>query len=717
MHQDQTVPLIERPSNQTYAGAMAASLGGALAFLAVFLLRGGLGDHSAAIAMLYLLAIVPVWLSAWALSTFGASPFGRAFALTAALILGTLVPLLGLVSGPVALVFAAAVLLTGLWCARQALASMWRARAGLVAVAVLSGALLVLLTVPTRLYMREALLLGTANSDNYLHAANMQMLMHYGRIAIGGDGLGYQNYHWLFHFLVAGAAKATNADVVLVYGYWTGLVLKLQLAWALFMAGLVLHPTDNERSTAWRFAYAWFVMLLAGGFEMESYLLGIALFMGWIPLLLALLRAAPSTAPPSLAGLTALTLGAFVCAGAKASVGYYCAIGLFLLAWHYRARLSVVISLLTSLTMLAVFANTLLIPKDLLLGNAGLPTIVVSYLMYVERGILPHYLLAPLLALIFIWRPRGTLDRTTRSFALGLMPSPSPLRDTVTLPGWLARRSGLAKPLRWLALADERAQLLLLSLFGTLFVLFTMPIGDNLWDFSVILFMMSLLLLPAALGETINAHFTDRPVKWLLGSVLAAETILACTRFAFTPVTSLPQTLVALYRSATGIAEGQSTGAARDIVISLKSTHKPLARLNTLIEGAPISRLKQDLDYRSQAANGRLAVQVPPEATEIWHFFEKNDGAKWCLYPHLLVPATAGVVEIRSIPSADLQKNCMIPGVVWYGYGKYQDLHRTADFTPRQLCTIGRTMGVRRIYRLNSLSDLSRNQVTDCPLP
>jgi hypothetical protein len=59
----------------------------------------------------------------------------------------------------------------------------------------------------------------------------------------------------------------------------------------------------------------------------------------------------------------------------------------------------------------------------------------------------------------------------------------------------------------------------------------------------------------------------------------------------------------------------------------------------------------------------------------------------------------------------------MSPGVVWYGYGKDQDLHRTGALTPAQTCALGRIVGARQIYRLESLSDLSRNQVVDCRHP
>ena len=169
MHTDQKTSSVMSLSGPAYAGAVATSLGAALAFAAAFLLRGGLGDSSAAIAILYLLAIAPIWLSAWALSR-----FGGAFAAMTGAMLGTLLPLLGFVAAPLAAGSTIIVLLLGLWGALQA--SAWRVRGDVVVIALLTGALLILLTAPSRLYMQEALLLGTANSDNYLHAANMQKI-------------------------------------------------------------------------------------------------------------------------------------------------------------------------------------------------------------------------------------------------------------------------------------------------------------------------------------------------------------------------------------------------------------------------------------------------------------------------------------------------------------------------------------------------------------
>lgn len=78
-----------------------------------------------------------------------------------------------------------------------------------------------------------------------------------------------------------------------------------------------------------------------------------------------------------------------------------------------------------------------------------------------------------------------------------------------------------------------------------------------------------------ALGETLALRLNDRAIRWLIALFLAAQTAWACANFAFAPVTSLPQTWVALYRAAQNTTVRKSTKAATDILLSLKTTHRP----------------------------------------------------------------------------------------------------------------------------------------------
>ncbi len=253
MHQNQAMPSFTLPPSQLYAGALTTTIGGALAFAGLFGVRLGLGDALLQVGGMLLLAVLPIWLSAWAITTFGTTARRAALAGMLALFAGMSLPVLGLLAGPAILIVA---FLALLFCAMRGHAALCRSLregwCGLAVMALVTGALVFLLAVPLRLFMAEAALLGIASSDNYWHLAIMQMTARYNAISIGGDGLVHQNYHFLFHLLVAGSAKAVNADIPLVFGYWSALTEKLQLVWALYCAGILLvRAGDAGVSGAW----------------------------------------------------------------------------------------------------------------------------------------------------------------------------------------------------------------------------------------------------------------------------------------------------------------------------------------------------------------------------------------------------------------------------------------------------------------------------------
>ena len=72
-----------------------------------------------------------------------------------------------------------------------------------------------------------------------------------------------------------------------------------------------------------------------------------------------------------------------------------------------------------------------------------------------------------------------------------------------------------------------------------------------------------------------------------------------------------------------------------------------------------------------------------------------------------------GQAKVKKVPA----RRCAYPRPSGFaenrGYGKHQDLHRTANFGPAQLCAMGGVLGAQSIYRVQSLRDLSRNQLID----
>jgi hypothetical protein len=702
-------------ASQLRDAAVIATVAAVLSYTAIFLLRGGLEGTFLQYAGMLALALLPVWLSTWAVGAFGTSDLNRGLSVLVSVSGGVAFPLLGFVAGPFAVLIAAGLLLFCFAVCVIRLRVSSGKLAGLVALALVSAGLIVMLGGAIRLFMPEALTLGIAPSDAYWHTAIMQMIARHLTPSIGGDGLVYQHYHYFFHILVAGTASITGADVPLVYGLWSALALKIQLVWCMVCAGCLLFRAEGGHAAAWRFTYAWVAAILAYGFETESYVLGVLLFTAWLPLMVFILRAGDATDRKSLLSIALLCFGVFFIALGKASVGYFGAIALFLLLWNYRAKPAAAALIAVTLAGLALFAELVLIPKELVMTDSGLPILVNSYLMYFSRGVGLHYFLPAFLALVYLVRPHVETSRSPGGgFSLRIAGAPG--QDMAhALPSWIARGRGIARPLRYFARADVNAQLVFLMWLGLLFVLFTMPIGDNIWDFSAVLLSISLLLLPMALGETVNLAITDRLVKWALAFALTAFVFQAALVFVFNPAQSLIGAVTELYRSLSGGAKiGESVGARRGIRQSLSTTGKPFSDLQAKIDLFPIAKFERDIARQAKAADGHLAVNIAPEADEVWRFFLHDSPVKWCMFPHLLVPATTGILEIRSVPPARIQQECSPEGLVWYGFGKYQDQHRTANFTPAALCALARPLQVRKVYRLVSYSDLSKNSVISC---
>lgn len=705
---------MQGPAPQLRDGAVIASLATLLAYGAIFLLRGGLEGTMAQYAGMVGLVLLPIWLSAWAVGRFGTSDLNAGLALLISLFAGIMFPLLGLVAGTAALWGALALLLFVLGASVLRLrigGKLW----GIAVMAVVSAGLTVMLGGAIRLFMPEALTLGVATSDAYWHTAIMQMIGRHWVPSIGGDGLYYQHYHYLFHMLTAGTAAMTGTGIPLVFGLWTALALKIHLVWCLVCAGALLFRAEGLDAAAWRFAYAWVAAILAYGFETESYVLGILLFAAWLPLMLLVLRGGDRRDSRTVLSIALLCLGIFFIALGKASVGYFGVIALFLLLWNYRARPILAALIAATIVGLAAFAELVLIPKELILTDSGALILVGSYMMYFARGVGLHYFLPALLVVLYLFRPRAALSRTDGG-AVSLKLDAAPVQYVDRhLPGWIARGKGIAAPLRYFARADVNAQLLFLMLLGLLFVLFTMPIGDNVWDFSAPMCAIALLMLPAALGDTVGVMLTNRLIKWMMAFALALFCTQAAVQFTFNPAESLVGAITELYRSFSDDAKfGESVGARRGIRQSLAQTGKPFTDLQSRIDGFAVSRFQRDLAQKARAADGHIAVQIAPQAYEVWHFFARTSPQKWCMFPHLLTPATTGIYELRSAPPRAIQVQCGADGMVWYGFGKYQDQHRTADFSKGQLCAMATPLGVSKIYRLISYSDLSKNSLVSC---
>jgi hypothetical protein len=663
-------------------GAIIASLGTALTFLVVSALRAGLGDDLGATLVICAYALLPIWLSVWAMNRHGSTPMDAGIIHAASLFIGVLFPLLGLVAGKyigwLGVALFLAVLAASIHVIRRSV-TVIRLK-DLLAI-LLFAALLLIYAGPQRLFLPESMTLGIATSDSYYHAAIAQMILHFGTPSLGADGLILHHYHTLSHAIAAGYAASSGAGVPLVYLYWGGIILKAQLVWCFYSCFILLLPSarlPNFAAAAVGLAYAWLAAILIAGLESESFLLSVILLSAVLPLL-AVLMTADDREGHLPAGLTIACLAVLVCAGAKVSAGFFVGIALVVVAWNLRLRWSLLALIAAAFILLALLTKFALTPRDLGMSGTTKMVIIASYMQYLVPETVFSYAL-----------PVGVIALLARNSAALVRDQNQP--------------SGGAG---WFMATDNLIKFLILATLGCLVVLFTSLIGSNIQYFSAVLYAIALLLLPAALarmpGET--AMYNWGPT--IVGVLLIAAITPALSKL---PADSFT-TLVGLYQKAEQPDNHIRIGT--DLRTSLHQTHTPFALLRQRIAATPWARFLDVVEKENGRAGGTLAVQIQPDANDVWQRLE-GGSAWWCMAPHLMVPSQAGLVEIRSVPPKRIEDICSPPGMVWYGFGGEQDAHRAVSLTDSQVCALARPAGIHEVYRLQSYRDLSKNSITRC---
>ena len=80
-----------------------------------------------------------------------------------------------------------------------------------------------------------------------------------------------------------------------------------------------------------------------------------------------------------------------------------------------------------------------------------------------------------------------------------------------------------------------------------------------------------------------------------------------------------------------------------------------------------------------------------------------------------MIPAETGIPMRRGIAPDGYESKCMPPSLVWYGFGRQQDAHRTGDFDDQRLCAMVVAKGFNRLYILNSIHNPRDNRKLTCP--
>jgi hypothetical protein len=682
---------------QLYAFAFVITLVAALAFLLMAGSRAGLDDQPGEIMILLFLCALPSWVCAWAASLFPGAPLKASSAGCAGFGVATLLPIAGLLNAPATLAAGLAVFLLAVWGGRMALlAAAFENLGGKALIILLSAGFVLLLTAPVRLYLPEAMLMGLSSPDSYYHATLAQMVLHHGVFSIGADGLDRNHYHFLSHFIAAGLSKTSGLSVPLVYAYWGAIGLKLAPLSVFFYASMFFFRPDSGTSPqtlSWTLFFAWLVVVLTGAAESESYMLGIALMVSALPLLF-LMMSPEEELPPPTAIVAILTV--LLCAAAKISFGFYGGIALTIAAWHHRGDKRARAILGAGLLSLAGFAYFFILTANGAMMGAGWRILASSYLMYLNWRTLTSYGLLVFVILLLIYRPSITYKASVAGANLGLD------REQPRLP------SSLREAIRWFMSVDGVLQFALLSLLGCVAVLLTQPIGDDMEYFSLPLYVFALIILPLALGARTDFSVSNRFMKWMIGILIAVNIVPRLERFE----ADLHQTLLNIQSAALG--KTSNAHPLSDAIKGALHAHKlPLHVLQQQIASSPRAQLITGLRRMADQAGDRLAVQISPDATEIWEW-AKAGTPIWCTAGHLIIPAETGIMEIRSVAPSSIERQCMPPNMAWYGYGKAQDSHRSLPLADAELCSLARTMRVSKVYRLTSYTDLGRNRLLSC---
>jgi hypothetical protein len=686
-----------------YFAVIVLTAGALLACMAVYSLRSGLVGSPAQVSGMFALMILPLWTTAWGAKRFGATSLGFSTAILSGFFFGVMLPAAALIFGRYALAACLIVLaLTMMDSGKELLAVLNRNKASILMWTVTSSILLVVLTETIRLYLPEAVILGIAPPGAYYNIALAQMIERYGAVSLGMDGLAYRHYHFLTHVIAAGFAKATGANMSLVYVYWGGLAVKIQLLWATVSAGVFLLRAQGARAagSSARLAYAWICVAFVGGFTGETFGIGTALLFTMVPALACLATADVRDKKNHLPATILAIAATFLVTVAKVSSGFFAAIALVLVLW--RVRRSPAVAALIALSLAVLTAVTLRYIAEWDLSDRGYPLIAkfADYMHYYTWNTFFNYALAisVMVLLMSVGHVKIRSRKLEFSMSFGQRLKPGRQGEPFIKLLW-----------NWLSNADFLVQFLALSILGCIFVLFSTRIGANNGYFSWTIYGLGFLLLPLAIQRAFsNANF--RPVTRPLSLIVAAILLCQGMSFVIADGAGLPQVITSLFRKS--IADYKPRRTQAEMRASLARDGTLFGGLRRHVDAWPVASTMNDI--AKFAAAGDLVVNITPMADDVWAATDKTLPT-WCVTGQLVVPAIAGIAQVRSIPPQATEDQCVLPGTLpAQGFGLEQSAHRTGNFTDAQLCEMARPLGARRVYKLTSYADPTKNKLVPC---
>ncbi|QHE83737.1 hypothetical protein [Hydrogenophaga sp. BPS33] len=664
--------------------------------LGMGLVRSGLEDSSALKLAIVVFLLVSLWLPVFAIH------IGKRYWLeagTAAATIGMVFPILGLWMGVAAVWVAGGVLVAlAIYLARHSPGRdgrlFWITMLGapLLAVVLLS------LGSADRFFLPENMSAGSAQSDSYFHIALATMISNFQMPSIGADGLELTKYHFGSHFVAGGMAKAAHARMSEVYVYWAAIALRVQLIWGMLWCSLLLLSTRPHVAPVRTrvFLLIALVGMTSSFFNSESFLLALAIFLGSVPLISRHLTQIEVPRFQLWLQFLIILATAFICATAKVSLGYFVAVLLLYAAYEDRRNIARVVVTLFGLGTLAICTIALLHPSDVSLASAGLGILVASYLQYTTPTTLVSFLLPlALLLLQFVRLERLSKTEDVRGGSLGFHMAYS-------------RYASVSDFLQHLRTLPGEWQVLAVSLAACVLVVVTLPIGSNAAYFSAVLLFMSFAMAPAGLFQLCGAlskYKAFKAVELLMAFMLVVHLLVFALQF------KAQVERVAVCETCPPATD--TTPPRQQIQNSLRTHGTVWSVARERWAPTPWAALIRDVEGFASPQAGTM-VFVPPANTAFWQRL-KPGSPYWCISPQLMIPAETGIPMLRGIAPDGYEPKCMPPGLVWYGFGRQQDAHRTGDFDDQRLCAMVVAKGFNRLYILNSIDNLRDNRKLTCP--
>jgi hypothetical protein len=506
----------------------------------------------------------------------------------------------------------------------------------------------------------EAAILDFSHIDTLFHSSIAALFSRYGVISTGLDGLTPINYHALSHLLFGRIALWLDVSTIHIYAFASQIIGAPLLIFSMTFAVFALWAPINSAKAP--LALLIFPLMFISLIEIkdwhsylvsESYLFALGLFLLAIPLLLRLSHLHRVLESPTC--LLSAVFTTVVVAGTKVSVG-------FILAVAVSA---------------SIFMQML--PRKVFLYLVGIGVLSAICLL--------------LWVLLSDNSPNGL-------FKFGLFLKTHPLAAYlnmgVTALGIGALGFCAAVDIRHRRIAEILALAALASFIPT--IILNVQGGSQYYFINVGVWIASvticgLLVLPFVMRMEYAAKATI-----IAGAIFIVATIVPSQKRH--SVKSFFWSAAKIEESAYKFSHPGSQPSISGHEITLTTIPTIIAKLHEVpnnISKTYIERLRHTIEKHLSPGHGRVALFIPPTATEFWKL------RKDCRASVFLFPALLGIPMINGVPTDCPETD--------YSFHAYSDEAKNREMQDDELCRRAKSKGIDRIIKITS-ADEAKN--LDC---